>query len=106
MKVCNRCIVNSSVPSFIKYKKGCSYCIFSKKLTENKYLKKFFRVNIINRQNKVKSKNKKYDCIVGLSGEDSAWALMKAKEAGLNPLAVHMDNGGIPNLLKIIFKLF
>ena len=35
-----------------------------------------------------------YDCIVGVSGGvDSSWVLVKAKEFGLKPLAVHMDNG-------------
>lgn len=45
--------------------------------------------------NKVKSDGKKkYDCIVGVSGGvDSSYALLKAKELGLRPLAVHMDNG-------------
>lgn len=39
-------------------------------------------------------KKRKYDCIVGVSGGvDSSWALVKAVELGLRPLAVHMDNG-------------
>jgi N-acetyl sugar amidotransferase len=39
-------------------------------------------------------KGKRYDCIVGVSGGvDSSWALVHAKELGLRPLAVHMDNG-------------
>ena len=37
---------------------------------------------------------KQYDCIVGVSGGiDSSWALVKAVQLGLRPLAVHMDNG-------------
>lgn len=37
---------------------------------------------------------KRYDCIIGVSGGvDSSWVLVKAVEAGLRPLAVHMDNG-------------
>ena len=39
-------------------------------------------------------KGKRYDCIVGVSGgADSAYALYLAKNSGLRPLAVHMDNG-------------
>jgi N-acetyl sugar amidotransferase len=39
-------------------------------------------------------RNKAYDCIVGVSGGvDSSWVLLQAKEMGLRPLAVHMDNG-------------
>jgi hypothetical protein len=37
--------------------------------------------------------NKKYDCIVGVSGGcDSSYMLHKAIEMGLRPLAVHFDN--------------
>jgi N-acetyl sugar amidotransferase len=44
-------------------------------------------------------KDKEYDCIVGVSGGvDSSWALVKAVELGLRPLAVHMDNGWNSNL--------
>ena len=45
---------------------------------------------------KVKSdgKGKPYDCVIGVAGGvDSSWVLYKAKELGLRPLAVHMDNG-------------
>ena len=39
-------------------------------------------------------KNKKYDCIIGVSGGvDSSWVLVQAVKLGLKPLAVHMDNG-------------
>ena len=39
-------------------------------------------------------KNKKYDCIVGVSGgADSSYTLHLAKKHGLRILAVHMDNG-------------
>lgn len=40
------------------------------------------------------SKNKKYHCILGLSGGvDSTYLCLVAKEYGLNPLVVHCDNG-------------
>jgi len=39
-------------------------------------------------------KNKRYDCIVGVSGgTDSSYLLHILKEAGLRPLAVNFDNG-------------
>jgi N-acetyl sugar amidotransferase len=56
-------------------------------------------------------KGKPYDCIVGLSGGvDSSYAIVRAVEAGLRPLAVHMDNGwnselaqnNIANLVRIL----
>jgi N-acetyl sugar amidotransferase len=43
---------------------------------------------------KAKGKNKKYDCITGVSGGvDSTYVALKAKELGLRPLIVHFDNG-------------
>ncbi len=43
---------------------------------------------------KSEGKGKKYDCIMGVSGGvDSSYAIHKAVESGLRPLAVHMDNG-------------
>ncbi len=39
-------------------------------------------------------KGKSYDCILGVSGGlDSSYALLLVKDAGLRPLAVHLDNG-------------
>jgi N-acetyl sugar amidotransferase len=39
-------------------------------------------------------KGAKYDCVIGVSGGvDSSYVLYLAKKSGLNPLAVHLDNG-------------
>lgn len=46
--------------------------------------------------NKIKAENKggEYDCIIGLSGGvDSSYVAYWVRKLGLNPLAVHMDNG-------------
>jgi N-acetyl sugar amidotransferase len=43
---------------------------------------------------KAAGKNKKHDCIIGVSGgTDSSYLLYLAKELGLRPLAVNLDNG-------------
>ena len=43
---------------------------------------------------KSKGKNNKYDCVIGISGGvDSTYTALIVKELGLNPLAVHVDNG-------------
>ena len=40
------------------------------------------------------SRNKAYDCIIGISGgTDSSYLLHLAKNEGLRPLAVNLDNG-------------
>lgn len=99
LKICNRCIMDESALGIEFDKNGiCSYCTeFENKLIENNSVK-----NIINDTNysrlieliKFNGRNKKYDCIIGLSGGvDSSWVLYLAVKSGLRPLAVHMDNG-------------
>jgi N-acetyl sugar amidotransferase len=56
---------------------------------------------------KKEGKNKKYDCIVGVSGgTDSCYLLYLAKKHGLRPLAVNLDNGfssktAVENIKKV-----
>lgn len=56
-------------------------------------------------------KGKTYDCIIGVSGGvDSTYLVYKAKEWGLRPLIVHVDNGwntelAVSNIKEIISKL-
>lgn len=72
----------------------CNYCKnydYKISLVSSKYTNS----NLEKLVKKIKEdgKNKKYDCIVGLSGGlDSSWTLVKVKRLGLRPLAVHMDN--------------
>jgi N-acetyl sugar amidotransferase len=56
---------------------------------------------------KKKGHNKRYDCIVGVSGgTDSCYLLYLANQAGLRPLAVNLDNGwssdiAVKNIKKV-----
>lgn len=60
---------------------------------------------------KRRGRGREYDCIVGLSGGiDSSYLAYKAKQYGLRPLAVHMDNGwnsavSIRNIRRIVQHL-
>lgn len=60
---------------------------------------------------KKQGENKKYDCILGLSGgTDSTYAAYIAKQLGLRPLIVHLDNGwnsktSVSNIKNIVKKL-
>ena len=60
---------------------------------------------------KAAGKGNEYDCIIGVSGgSDSSYLAYVAKEKGLRPLAVHMDNGwnseqAVQNIKNIIEKL-
>jgi N-acetyl sugar amidotransferase len=97
MIICTNCIYDEKINNIVFDSQGvCNYCHQIKKLNdeygtglykgENKFKK------IIN-EIKKNGKNKKYDCIIGVSGgTDSSYLLLKAKEWGLRPLAVHYDN--------------
>lgn len=56
-------------------------------------------------------RGKPYDCVIGLSGGvDSTYAAYLAKQLGLRPLAVHLDNGwnseiAVRNIENIVKKL-
>ena len=74
----------------------CSYCHQIDEIAE-KYgtgtTKGTDELNRLIKKIKAKGKNKKYDCVIGVSGgTDSSYLLMKAVEWGLRPLAVHYDN--------------
>lgn len=92
---CTRCLMDTTANDITFDEKGiCNYC-------------KEFEDNIANHKKKIDvsldqlvhrirkdGKGKPYDCVVGVSGGvDSSYTLLKVKELGLKPLAVHMDNG-------------
>ena len=71
----------------------CNYCKeFEKR--QIKLINEKKELNELVNKIKFNGKNRKYDCIIGVSGGvDSSFSLLKACELGLNPLAVHLDNG-------------
>ena len=114
-QICSRCIMSSKINDISFNEKGhCNYCeefiseLRKKTLSSSKHeVKK----NSFMSKVKKNGENKSYDCIVGVSGGvDSSFALVKAVENGLRPLAVHMDNGwnselaqsNIENLVRIL----
>lgn len=76
----------------------------------DQYLKENKLTNVFE-EIKKKQKNKKYDCIIGLSGGvDSSYIALLAKEHGLRPLCIHLDNGwnselATHNIHSIVEKL-
>ena len=113
IKQCEKCLMDSTASDFIKYDDGsCNFCNSLKLLIDSNtktFDNKKFKTLI--RSIKSDSKNKDYDCIIGVSGGvDSSWVLVKAIQSGLKPLAVHMDNGwnselaqnNISNLVKTL----
>lgn len=97
VKICSRCIYDERVPNIVFDEKGvCNYCKQIDVLKDeygygdNKGVEKL--QSIINDIKKA-GKNKKYDCVLGVSGgTDSSYMLYLAKQWGLRPLAVHYDN--------------
>jgi len=112
---CSRCIYDSNVPGISFDAEGvCSYCHQIDDL-ENSY-QTGTETGESNLNNLIETiikhgKNKKYDCIIGVSGgTDSSFLLLKALEWGLKPLAVHYDNTwntaiATENIRKVTSKL-
>lgn len=97
IKICTRCILDTTVEDIWFDNKGeCNYCKIHDEL-ENAYpLGPDLKVELDQMIAKIKKagRNKKYDCIAGVSGgRDSTYTLFIAKKLGLMPLAVHFDNG-------------
>lgn len=115
MQICTRCVQDSTVPGISFNNKGeCNFCDLHDKMTTlfpndekgEQYLSSTFQ------KIKKEGKNKKYDCIVGISGgRDSTYLIHKVvKDWGLRPLAVHFNDGfdnpvGGENMIKVIRKL-
>lgn len=113
-KVCKKGIWDETIPGITFDEEGISnYCYLQQKMMADypKGEKGKKDWEDIIRQIKVSGKNKKYDCIIGVSGGvDSSYLLYLAKEYGLKPLAVHLDNGfnseiAVNNIHKITSAL-
>lgn len=98
-QVCARCVMDQSAPDIRFDEQGvCNYCT-EYLITRDRFLisdsdARQRRLDALLDQVREDGKGKRYDCIIGISGGvDSSWALVKAVELGLRPLAVHMDNG-------------
>ncbi len=99
-QICNYCVMDTSDPEITFNENGiCNNCSNA----INRLNNEIFIDPLIKRQKlenlvgkiKTKSKNLKYDCIIGLSGgvDSSYLAYLAVKKMGLRPLAVHLDNG-------------
>lgn len=95
---CSRCIIDSTVPGAnFDIEGACSYCRIHDALDKAYPTGEEGKIELQKIVDKIKRTRKagsKYDCIVGFSGgTDSTYLLHLAKTYGLNPLAVHFDNG-------------
>lgn len=95
---CSRCVLDTTVPEIKFDEEGvCQYCkSHDLMLLEYPRDKHLLQVKFDRLIGKIKQKgrDKKHDCIVGVSGgTDSTYVLYIAKKNGLRPLAVHFDDG-------------
>ena len=98
LQVCRRCIMDSSVPGIRFDAEGvCNFCKVHDHLEKEFPLGEAGRkiLDRIVRQMKRAGRNKKYDCVLGVSGgRDSIYTLYLLKKVfGLRPLAVHFNDG-------------
>lgn len=95
--VCSRCIYDVRVPNISFDTEGiCNYCHQLDELLElygTGMPKGELAFNAILDDVRRAGHGRKYDCVIGVSGgTDSSYLILKAKEWGLRPLAVHYDN--------------
>lgn len=96
-RICTRCIYDDGVPGISFDGQGvCNYCRQIDQL-EAQFGPGTSRGEAAFAQIltaiKEAGRKRKYDCVIGVSGgTDSSYLLIKAKEWGLRPLAVHYDN--------------
>ena len=113
-KICSNCILDSSIPNIQFDDRGiCNFCEIHDEMEREFPLNELGQQKLSQLLDKVKAKgkNKKYDCVAGVSGgTDSTYNLYMAKKLGLRPLAVHFDNGwdsdiAISNMKNAVTRL-
>lgn len=96
-QICNRCVMDASDPEIVFFPDGtCNHCndflAQRAKLAPGEARDKKLAEMV--KEIQAHGKGRAYDCIVGVSGGvDSTYVAYIAKELGLRPLAVHLDNG-------------
>lgn len=113
-QICKRCVCDTTILGIVFDGKGiCNFCKIHDKM-EKEYPKgRIGQQKLKELVAKIKraGKNKRYDCVVGISGgRDSTYLVYLAKKLGLRPLAVHFDNGwnselAVTNIKNVLDKL-
>ncbi|HMI89353.1 MAG TPA: N-acetyl sugar amidotransferase [Polyangiaceae bacterium] len=96
--MCTRCIMDTSDPDIEFDAQGiCSHCrIYDAAMAGEPSDAKLREAELNRRLEAIRhdGKGKRWDCVVGVSGGvDSTYVVLLAKQLGLRPLAVHLDNG-------------
>lgn len=115
-KQCSNCILDTNDDPNITFdEKGiCNHCHYYHKQRELFIREGDIGLNLLNSTvNTIKEygKNRKYDCLIGVSGGvDSSYVAYIAHKYGLRALCVHFDNGwnselAVQNIENIVNKL-
>ena len=97
-QICTKTVMDTSDPDIVFDNYGISnhWYTYQKKAKEHLLNENERELKLDQLINDIKKNgnNKKYDCIIGVSGGvDSTYLAFLVKDLGLNPLAVHFDNG-------------
>lgn len=116
-RICNYCVMDTTDSEIEFDEKGvCNNCNRALKLINSSVYslpdneKQKSLSELINKI-KAEGSHNKYNCIIGLSGGvDSSYVAYSLKRMGLNPLAIHLDNGwnselSVKNIENICKKL-
>lgn len=109
-KRCTRCVMDNSSDETITFnEKGeCSYCTTALSQINKIYYpneKGKEKLDALLHKIKTHGRNKKYDCVMGLSGGlDSSYLAYLGHKWGLRVLAIHIDDGYDTNISKSNLK--
>ncbi|HKC64032.1 MAG TPA: N-acetyl sugar amidotransferase [Pyrinomonadaceae bacterium] len=113
--ICTRCVMDTTDPDIQFDEQGvCNHCHnYDRVIKEAVFTGEdgARRLEAIVEQIRRDGANKKYDCVIGVSGGvDSTYVAYQVKEFGLRPLAVHLDNGwdselAVKNIENTLTKL-
>ncbi|MBW3595863.1 MAG: N-acetyl sugar amidotransferase [Planctomycetes bacterium] len=114
-QICSRCVMDTTDPDIAFDRDGvCNHChhydwnLAARTLTGAAAAA---HVDQLFHQIRAAGRGREYDCIIGVSGGvDSTFVAYKARELGLRPLAVHLDNGwnselAVKNIEHVLNKL-
>jgi N-acetyl sugar amidotransferase len=114
-QICTNCIMDTTDPDIVFDEQGvCNHCHEYKEIEKKLVLKGEEgerKLKEVISLLKVKGKNNKYDCLIGISGGvDSTYLAYFLKKQGLRPLAVHFDYGwdseiAVKNIENLVTKL-
>lgn len=112
--ICARCVMDTTAPDIEFDEKGnCNFCNhYFKELVKEIFSNDDGKKRLERLFTKIKKENSRYDCLIGLSGGvDSSYVAYLVKNIyGLNPLAIHLDNGwnselSVANVEQIVKRL-